>query len=203
MIIGFDLDGCVVNLIDKFIRIANADFRCDLRPEDITDFTIENIPGVPLTGEQVGEIICQCLESQDDLLPHCGSIHFIKAYYDMVGRPPIFVTSRSPKFRKATEGWINTHLVDVPFDLIESKNKITVCHALELDYFIEDHIMGSFPEFDNKRGIVPSGYKTIVLVPDRPWNSSISIDPEYKKYVVRFYQWISIHKMLLGGERLW
>lgn len=59
--IGFDIDGVVADTSEAFIRLAKEDYAIKIRPEELTDFLVEEC--LPISPEIIAEIFDRLLKN--------------------------------------------------------------------------------------------------------------------------------------------
>ena len=91
--IGFDFDGVIADTVEAFIRIACEQYRyCGIRPEDITDFSVEEC--LPMGAQIAESIFIQILRDSvgNGLLPMPGAVDVLCALSEQA--PVTIITAR-------------------------------------------------------------------------------------------------------------
>ena len=104
--IGFDIDGVVANTMEAFIRLARTEYGAKVRPEEITEFQVENC--LNLDPVMVAEIFRRLLEEP----LACGLRLMSHARQVLTGfaehGPLTFITARPQK--KPIARWLKKEL---------------------------------------------------------------------------------------------
>ena len=91
--IGFDFDGVIADTVETFIRIACEQYaHCDIRLEDITDFTVEEC--LPMGAKIAESIFLQILRDSvgNGLQPMPGSVEVLSELSEQA--PVTIITAR-------------------------------------------------------------------------------------------------------------
>lgn len=162
--IGFDIDGVVADTMEAFIRMARDDYDKDIRPDEITDFMVEQC--LDLDPRVIEEIFSRLMDDPvgEKMLPMKGAVETIR---DLAGLAPvIFITAR-PRFSPIAD-WLHLHLGDETFNrchLVASgdhDNKAEHIRAQGLKFFVDDRAR-TCRDLAAETGITP-------IVYEQPWN---------------------------------
>jgi len=207
MIIGFDLDGCVVDFISSFVQTAKNNYGFNLDANQITNYNIHDIPNSNLDKATVDKVIDSVLLNQSCLTAYPGAIGFIYSYYytycayweSRNRRPVYFITSRNDKYLIETRNWLSDNLPGILFELILAKDKQDACINFKLDYFVEDNpiqVFKSLYDTDNSR------FNTTILMPIRPWNLDVSSKANgfLLSKLIKFHHWRSVYNIFCAGR---
>ena len=154
---GFDIDGCIANIIPSLCMVVKKKCRKRFTPYNISRYSIEEV--LNISRSKVIEIINEVIADVDNIKPYPGAIGFLKKYYVYSQEPIILVSNR----------WdtSNTHLwldkwVTVPWAVKYTDcTKGKIVKDLGIDVFVEDRIK-------NAEHISLEGVK--VLLMSRMWN---------------------------------
>lgn len=162
MRIYLDMDGVIVNLVKKWLKFYNKDFKDNLTPNDLKSFN---------TSDHVkcGEVIYRYLALPEffktDLEPYEGALETIQKLYEENLHEIYILTS--PHEKSSTcwhdkKTWINEHLSFIDSkDIIYSHHKHLNCHPG--DIILEDK-PETLLKWKQQGGIS--------VCMDRPWNQN-------------------------------
>jgi len=162
--IGFDIDGVVADTMEAFIRIAARDFAIPVRPEQITDFMVEECLDMDrLVIENIFDRLMKA-PLEEGLQP----IHeALPVLHDLAELAPLtFITARPDPVPIAA--WLEKHLGRRVFSQArlvatgDHDGKVAHIRELGLRYFVDDRpqtCLGLAAEAD----ITP-------IVFSQPWN---------------------------------
>lgn len=178
MKIGFDLDGCVIQLMPTMLGILERKYELSFTEQDVTSFKLEECLG--LTEKTTVDIVGSAINEWERNQPYEGAIDFINEYYRRSNQTVTFITARQPKFRVATFNWLDRWLPHTPYELVLTGdyNKGEVAKMLDINVFIEDYTDGVLDIAE--RGI-------FVFMPARPWNKDVDLPN-----VITFHEWTDI-----------
>jgi len=162
--IGFDFDGVIADTVEAFIRIACEQYdRCDIHPEDITDFTVEHCLGME-TG--IAEsIFLQILKDSvgTGLLPMPGSVEVLAELSDQA--QVTIVTARP--LAEPVHDWLRLMFSAKVYDRMQvvamgdHDDKVRHIHQLGLSTFVDDRA-------ETCLQMHRAGIRSIVF--SQPWN---------------------------------
>ncbi|MFA7383593.1 MAG: hypothetical protein WC001_09085 [Desulfurivibrionaceae bacterium] len=191
--IGFDIDGVVADTMEAFIRLAWAEYGVRLRPEEITEFQVEEC--LDLDPAMVGEIFGRLLEEP----LACGlrlMSHARQVLTGFAGHGPLtFITARPQK--KPIARWLKKELGPQVYGRVrlvatgEHDNKAEFIKEMGLAFFVDDRVQTCL-QLAQEEGIQPIVYR-------QPWNKGRHDLPEVKS-------WRSIRALCDGtplGEVVW
>jgi len=188
MKIAIDLDDVLANSLDSFMEFYNKNYGGELKREDFTAFTLNEIMGTPVEEER------NILEDYDDrgyyenIEPTSGAKEAVLE----LGKKNelVIVTSRPQKKEEQTRRWLKKHMPEFSEVYFirreyggESKTKGEVCKELGVEVLIEDNL-------GYAKSCVSEGVK--VLLFDYPWNQEKNL-PEN---MIRVKSWEEILKVL-------
>ncbi|MGI6656464.1 MAG: 5' nucleotidase, NT5C type [Desulfobulbus sp.] len=162
--IGFDFDGVVADTVEAFLRIACVQHAiCDLRPEDITSFSVEE--SVDMNAALIESIFNRILHDSvgTGLLPMPGAVEVISA---LSKRARITIVTARPEPLPVREWlraffpepvWRRVHLVAMG----DHDDKVRHVRELGLTTFVDDRA-------ETCRQMDQAGIRAIVF--DQPWN---------------------------------
>jgi uncharacterized HAD superfamily protein len=162
--LGFDIDGVVADTTETFIRLAREDYSIMVRPEEITDFMVENC--LPMPPHVIAEIFERLLNNplEVDLKPIRDSVSVLTKLAETA--PLTFITARPDP--KPISSWLEKHLGQetfAPARLIatgDHDGKAAPIKRLGLNYFIDDRHL-TCNQLASEPGITP-------IVYSQPWN---------------------------------
>jgi len=191
--IGFDIDGVVANTMEAFIRLARTEYGAKVRPEEITEFQVENC--LNLDPVMVAEIFRRLLEEP----LACGLRLMSHARQVLTGfaehGPLTFITARPQK--KPIARWLKKELGPQVYGRVrlvatgEHDNKAVFIKEMGLDFFVDDRVQTCL-QLAREEGIQPIVYR-------QPWNQGRHALPEVES-------WRSIDALCDGppfGEGAW
>jgi len=188
MKIGFDLDGCVIQLMPTMLGILKKKYGLSYTEQDVTCWKLEDCLGI--TEQMTRSIVNESLGAWKSWKPYEGAIEFINEYHRRSGGIVTFITGRQPEFRIATYEWLDWWLPHIPYELILTgkANKGELARQLRIHMFIEDY-------FDGVLDLANNGI--FVLMPARPWNRDVNLFN-----VITFNEWKDIMCVLdfYGGN---
>lgn len=163
-LLGFDIDGVVADTTEAFIRLAQESYSITVRPEELTDFTVEDCLAMP--PELIAEIFERLLNAplEIGLKPTQDSVTVLRELAK-VG-PLTFITARPDP--EPIAAWLEKHLGQKTFSparLIATGNhdgKAVYIKQLGLNYFIDDRHL-TCDQLASEPGITP-------IVYSQPWN---------------------------------
>lgn len=188
MKIAIDLDDVLANSLDSFIEFYNTNYNGNLKPEDFTAFTLNEIQGMPAEEEQ--KIMNEYDDSEyyDDINPMPEAKEAISELSK--NNELMIVTSRPQKKETQTKKWIEKHIPEIKnINFIrqeyggESKTKGEVCKELGAEILIEDNL-------DYAKSCIDKSIK--VLLFDYPWNQEENLNP----LITRVKSWKEILEIL-------
>lgn len=190
--IGIDLDDVLLNFNDPFLNFHNENFGTTYRREDITNFNVEEIWGIPT--ETLRDRLSQFYDTHhhESAPPIEGAVEAIK---ELSKNNKLYIITSSPQ---TAEGkiriWLKKHFGEA-FEEIhftkkdissERRNKGEMCRELGLELFIDDHP-------DNAEKISAIGIPVYLF--DTPWNQG-----EVGPLVKRVRTWSEIVEDLNKGK---
>ncbi|OGQ88822.1 MAG: hypothetical protein A2512_03750 [Deltaproteobacteria bacterium RIFOXYD12_FULL_56_24] len=191
--IGFDIDGVVADTMEAFIRLAWTGYGARLRPEEITEFQVEDC--LDLDPVMVAEIFGRLLEEP----MACGLRLMSHARQVLTGfaehGPLTFITARPQK--KPIARWLKNELGPQVYGRVrlvatgEHDNKADFIKGMGLAFFVDDRVQTCL-QLAREEGIQPIVYR-------QPWNQGKHDLPEVES-------WRSIHALCDGpplGEDAW
>jgi hypothetical protein len=209
MNIGFDLDGCIVDMSSMLLSIISEKTGEIVRQEDIVNYRIEDNEKVKLSKVEVDSVVDEVLTNQQNLQAYPGALGFLYQYYEKYHRAYhkdpvfksklgelIFITSRNEKYRNETERWLTDNIPGIPYTLIMTKDKIGECMNYKLDYFIEDNVEWFF-KFITDDYYPPDAFNTTILVPIRSWNAEFRDFFRGSSYFIEFAHWPTLYKLFI------
>lgn len=183
--IGFDIDGVVADTMEAFIRLAQTGYGAEVRPEEITEFQVEDC--LDLDPAIVGEIFSRLLEEPIA----CGLRLMTHARRVLTGfaehGPLTFITARPQK--KPIARWLKQELGPQVYGRVrlvatgEHDSKGAHIKELGLSFFVDDRAQTCL-QLAREDGIQPIVYR-------QPWNQGKHALPEVES-------WRSIHAMCHG-----
>lgn len=182
MKIGFDLDGCVIQLMPTMLRILKKKYGLSYTIDDVTSFKLEDCLGI--TEDMIIDIVDTAATEWRSNKPYEGAIDFITDYHRRSEEIVTFVTARHPKFKIVTFNWLDRWLPHTPYELIltGNYNKSEIVKDLRMDMFVEDYD-------DCVLELASNG--VFVFMPARPWNRDVNLPN-----VITFHEWSDIHCIL-------
>jgi len=190
MIIAIDLDDVLANSLQSFVDFYNEKYNGDLKCEDFTAFTLNEIKGMPLDEE--AKLLTEYDESKyyDQIMPMKNAKETIQKLSQ--NNKLVIVTSRPDKKEEKTKKWLKQHIGDfaeVHFmrQTYSGKNKTKtkgeICKEIGAEYLIEDNL-------DYAKSCIEKGVK--VLLFDYPWNQEENLNP----LITRVKSWEEILRKL-------
>ena len=183
--IGFDIDGVVADTMEAFIRLARTGYGAKVRPEEITEFQVEDC--LDLDPLVVEEIFSRLLEEPIA----CGLRLMTHARRVLTGfaahGPLTFITARPQKNPIAR--WLKKELGPQVYGRVrlvatgEHDSKAEPIKEMRLAFFIDDRAQTCL-QLANEEGIQPIVYR-------QPWNQGNHALPEVEN-------WRSIHALCFG-----
>jgi hypothetical protein len=162
--IGFDIDGVVADTMEAFIRLAWTGYGVRVRPEEITEFQVEDC--LDLDPVLVEEIFGRLLEEPID----CGLQLMSHARQVLTGfaehGPLTFITARPQK--KPIARWLEKELGPQVYGRVrlvatgEHDNKAAHIKEMGLGFFVDDRAQTCL-QLALEEGIQPIVYR-------QPWN---------------------------------
>lgn len=162
--LGFDIDGVVADTTEAFIRLARENYSITVRPDELTDFTVEDCLSMP--PELIAEIFERLLNAplEIGLKPTQDSVAVLRELAEI--GPLTFITARPDP--KPIAAWLERHLGKKAFSparLIatgDHDGKTAHIKQLGLRYFIDDRHL-TCNQLAAEAGITP-------IVYSQPWN---------------------------------
>lgn len=188
MIIAVDLDDVLADSLTSFIEFYNRYYDKDLKYEDFTAYTLNEIKGIPR--EQENKILEHFDESEyfDNIKPMKDAIKVIEKLNKK--HEIIIVTSRTKDKEQKTKNWVNKFLKGIKKICFIRKNyqekpktKAEICKEINADVLIEDNLSYA-------KNCAENGIK--VLLFDYPWNQAENLNP----LITRVKSWKEILKIL-------
>ncbi|MHB1014179.1 MAG: 5' nucleotidase, NT5C type [Desulfurivibrionaceae bacterium] len=187
--IGFDIDGVVADTMEAFIRLARTGYGAKVRPEEITEFQVEDCLDIdPLVVE---EIFSRLLEEPIA----CGLRLMTHARRVLTGfaahGPLTFITARPQK--KPIARWLKKELGPQVYGRVrlvatgEHDGKADPIKEMGLAFFVDDRAQTCL-QLANEEGIQPIVYR-------QAWNQGRHALPEVEN-------WRTIHALCFG-EGAW
>ncbi|MBU2537427.1 MAG: hypothetical protein KKH22_03240 [Proteobacteria bacterium] len=183
--IGFDIDGVVADTMEAFIRLAQTGYGAEVRPEEITEFQVEDC--LDLDSAIVEEIFSRLLEEPIA----CGLRLMTNARQVLTGfaehGPLTFITARPQK--KPIARWLKQELGPQVYGRVrlvatgEHDSKGAHIKEMGLSFFVDDRAQTCL-QLSHEEGIQPIVYR-------QPWNQGKHALPEVDS-------WRSIHAMCYG-----
>jgi len=162
--IGFDFDGVIADTVEAFIRIACEQYaHCDIRPEDITDFSVEHCLDM---GAGIAEsIFLQILQDSvgTGLLPMPGAVEVLG---ELTGQAQVTIVTARPE-AEPVHHWLQTIFPDPIWPHIrvvamgDHDDKARHIKDLGLTTFIDDRA-------ETCLQLRRAGIRSIVF--SQPWN---------------------------------
>jgi uncharacterized HAD superfamily protein len=162
--IGFDFDGVIADTVEAFIRLACEQYNhCGIRPEDITDFTVEHCLG--MASEIAESIFFQILQDSigSGLLPMPGAVEVLEEF---AGRAPVTIVTARP-LAEPVHRWLQTMVAPPAYARIQvvamgdHDDKVRHIHQLGLRAFVDDRA-------ETCLQMHRAGIRSIVF--NQPWN---------------------------------
>ena len=156
---GFDIDGCVADIMQPMLHNINKTYGYKLTTADITTFSIEECTN--LSRAKVYEVVNRTLADVDNIHPYLGAIEFLKYYHSITGTTIEFITARWD--REATNRQISKWLIDIPFNITYSKgeHKSKSANKRDIKVFVDDRL-------EVATILANQGIKVLLL--NREWN---------------------------------
>ncbi|MBA3003841.1 MAG: hypothetical protein FP813_08330 [Desulfurivibrio sp.] len=183
--IGFDIDGVVADTMEAFIRLARTGYGAEVRPEEITEFQVEDC--LDLDPTIVEEIFFRLLEEPIA----CGLRLMTHARQVLTGfaahGPLTFITARPQK--KPIARWLKKELGPQVYGRVrlvatgEHDSKAAHIKEMGLSFFVDDRAQTCL-QLAHEDGIQPIVYR-------QPWNQGKHALPEVEN-------WRSIQAMCYG-----
>jgi hypothetical protein len=187
--IGFDIDGVVADTMEAFIRLAWTEYGIRVRPEEITEFQVEDC--LDLDSAMVEEIFGRLLEEPIA----CGLRLMHQAGQVLTGfadhSPLTFITARPQK--KPIARWLKKELGPQVYGRVrlvatgEHDTKAAHIKDMGLTFFVDDRAQTCL-QLAREEGIQPIVYR-------QPWNQGKHALPEVES-------WRTIHA-LCSAEAAW
>jgi len=189
-LIGFDIDGVVADTMEAFIRMARTEYGAKIRPEEITEFQVEDC--LDLDPSIVEEIFSRLLEEPIAcglrLMRHARQVLTEFADHGAL----TFITARSQK--KPIARWLKKELGPQVYNQVrlvatgEHDNKATHIKELGLAFFVDDRAQTCL-QLAQEEGIQPIVYR-------QAWNQGKHDLPEVE-------DWRTIYTLCHGKEPVW
>ena len=171
-LIGFDIDGVVADTMEAFIRLAWRDYGVRVRPEEITEFQVEDC--LDMDTDAVAEIFSRLLEEPVScglrLMPLAGRV-----LSELAARAPLtFITARPQK--KPIARWLKKELGAQVYGQArlvatgEHDGKLAYIREQGLAFFVDDRAQTCL-QLSREKGIQPIVYR-------QPWNHGKHSLPE-------------------------
>ena len=183
--IGFDIDGVVADTMEAFIRLARTEYGVRVRPEEITEFQVEDCldlaPG--LAEEIFGRLLEEPIACGLRLMHHA---HRVLTEFAEHG-PLTFITARPLK--KPIARWLKKELGPQVYGRVrlvatgEHDTKGAHIKEMGLAFFVDDRAQTCL-QLAQEEGIQPIVYR-------QPWNQGKHALPEVES-------WSSIHALCYG-----
>ncbi len=184
--IGFDIDGVVADTMEAFIRLAARDFAILVRPEQITDFMVEECLDMD---PQVVEIIFNRLMKsplEEGLQPISDALPVLQFLAEQA--PLSFITARPDPAPIAA--WLEKHLGRRVFSQArlvatgDHDGKVAFIRELGLRYFIDDRPQ-TCRQLAAETDITP-------IVFSQPWNRG-------RHSLASVENWIEVRQLCLAS----
>ncbi|MDG4475576.1 5' nucleotidase, NT5C type [Thiovibrio frasassiensis] len=187
--IGFDIDGVVADTMEAFIRLARSDYGARVRPEEITEFQVEDC--LDLDPVMVETIFARLMEE-----PIACGLRLMSHARQVLSRfaehgPLTFITARPQK--KPIARWLKKELGPQVYGRVrlvatgEHDSKAVHIREMGLDFFVDDRAQTCL-QLAREEGIQPIVYR-------QPWNQGKHDLPEVES-------WQTI-QALCYGEGAW
>lgn len=183
--IGFDIDGVVADTMEAFIRMAWTGYGVRVRPEEITEFQVEDCldlaPG--LVEEIFGRLLEEPIACGLRLMSHARQV--LTGFADH--GPLTFITARPQK--KPIARWLKKELGPQVYGRVrlvatgEHDSKGAHIREMGLDFFVDDRAQTCL-QLAQEEGIQPIVYR-------QPWNQGKHALPEVEN-------WRTIHALCFG-----
>lgn len=171
-LIGFDIDGVVADTMEVFIRLAWEEYGTRVRPEEITEFQVEEC--LDMDRDAVADIFARLLEEPIAcgmrLMPFAGRV-----LSELAARAPLtFITARSQK--KPIARWLKKELGSQVYGRVRlvatGEHDAKLAHIREqgLAFFVDDRPQTCL-QLSQERDIQPIVYR-------QPWNHGKHTLPE-------------------------
>lgn len=191
--IYFDLDGVIIDVYSVFIHVVKELY--DYEIKELTTVKAEELLKIlPLTKEQLLNAFHETIVVRwKDCPPVDHSMIFLKAYHNLTGFTPRFVTARRGGDEKhITEKWLKTFVPNyIPYKVTftyNDHNKISFLKKSNFDIYIDDRPSIGYELSKNRIHTVLIG---------QPWNKGVKENPYLR--VVR--DWIEAKELLLNDRR--
>ncbi|HCC53869.1 MAG TPA: hypothetical protein DEQ20_02935 [Desulfobulbaceae bacterium] len=189
-LIGFDIDGVVADTMEAFIRMARTGYGAKIRPEEITEFQVEDC--LDLDPSMVEEIFSRLLDEPIAcglrLMRHARQVLTEFADHGTL----TFITARSQKTPIAR--WLKKELGPQVYDRVrlvatgEHDNKAVHIKEMGLSFFVDDRAQTCL-QLAQEKGIQPIVYR-------QAWNQGKHDLPEVE-------DWRTIYNLCHGKEPVW
>ena len=182
---GFDIDGCVANIMQPMLDNIAKMYGYKLTTADITTFSIEECTN--LSRAKVYEVVNRTLADVDNIHPYLGAIEFLKYYHSITGGTIEFITARWD--REATNRQISKWLIDIPFNITYSKgeHKFKSANKRDIKVFVDDRL-------EVATILANQGIKVLLL--NREWNQ---LDVSKIDNIIRVKDWDEIKDYFDGS----
>lgn len=172
MVIGVDCDGVLCDFNKNYINLVIDVTGRDLFPPRPFEIGTWNYPeSFGYTKKEVSASWDRIKESDSfwfSLSSYGEEVEKFAEFLEIIEQPTYFITSRIGKDVKGqTEDWLYQHGFGTPTVLISSE-KGECCHALNIDYYIDD-------KNENCQDVCKKSPDTVVCMLARPWNQFIDI----------------------------
>lgn len=185
--IGFDIDGVVADTMEAFIRLAGTGYGAEVRPEEITEFQVEDC--LDLDPVMVEEIFSRLLEEPIacGLRPMSQARRVLTIFAEH--GPLTFITARPQK--KPIARWLKKELGPQVYSRTrlvatgEHDGKVAHIKELGLGFFVDDRAQTCL-QLAREEGIQPIVFR-------QPWNRGRHTLPEVDS-------WRAIHALCFGED---
>lgn len=186
-LIGFDIDGVVADTMEAFIRLAHEEYDTAVRPEEITEFMVEEC--LDMDPVVVDEIFCRLLSEPIACgLKLMDQAKGVLSEFAELG-PLTFITARPQK--EPIADWLKKELGEEIFAKVrlvatgEHDTKLGYIIDMGLKYFVDDRAQ-TCVQLAAAQGVQPIVYR-------QPWNQGKHMLPEVG-------DWLTIRTLCLGAN---
>jgi len=192
--IGFDLDGCLVDLVSVIKEVARELYGLDMGV--VVRYELEK--QYQLSPDQVRSLVHVAISRYTECKPYPGALEFLYSYIQDRGEKAVVITSRSPSTSVYTKRWFDVWFgvaaskVDICY--VRGNDKLSCINDLGIEVYIEDRVKYAKE--------IARGDVRVVLM-DRSWNRHLKVfsfkDRSYHYgdghvcNIVRMYGWYEVY----------
>jgi len=193
MIIAVDLDDVLADSLTSFIEFYNKYYDKELRYEDFTAYTLNEIKRIPR--EEENKILEHFDKSEyfDNIKPMRDAVEVIEELSKK--HEIIIITSRTKDKEQKTINWVNKFLKGIKKVYFIRKNyhekpktKSEICKEINANILIEDNLSYA-------KNCAENGIK--VLLVDYPWNQEKNLHP----LIRRVKSWKEILRIIKNMDK--